>query len=158
MWTSSDSISNPSRPSGEQQRHQGGPPLQTGGESLARNAALLNAEAAYIGKSLLIKGEVSGSEPLYIEGRIEGSISLPGAHVSIGREGVVASNVQAGEVIVRGTLHGNLTAGDRVEIHRDGCVIGQVVTRRISIQDGAHLQGSIEVVGLDPKGHWGNQQ
>ncbi len=141
MWTSTDSISNPPQPRGEQQRHPGGPPLPAGGET------------AYIGKSLLIKGEVSGSEPIHIEGRIEGSISLPGGHVSVGREGVVTSSVHAGEVIIRGTLQGNITASDRVEIHRGGNVIGEVVTQRISIEDGAQMKGTIKMGRPDPKGH-----
>ena len=141
MWSSTDPISNPQRPRGEQQRHQGGPSLPAGGET------------AYIGKSLLIKGEVSGSEPIHIEGRIEGSISLPGGHVSVGREGVVTSSVQAGEVIIRGTVQGNITASDRVEIHRGGSLIGKVVTQRISIQDGAEMQGTIEMVRPDPKAY-----
>ena len=141
MWTSTDSISNPQPPRGEQPRHPGGAALPAGGET------------AYIGKSLLIKGEVSGSEPIHIEGRIEGSISLPGGHVSVGREGVVTSSVHAGEVIIRGTLQGNITASDRVEIHRGGNVIGQVVTQRIRIEDGAQMQGSISMGRPDPKGH-----
>ncbi|MFZ3210504.1 MAG: polymer-forming cytoskeletal protein [Terriglobales bacterium] len=141
MWTSTDSTSNPQQPRGEQQKHQGGSALPAGGET------------AYIGKSLLIKGEVSGSEPIHIEGRIEGSISLPGGHVSVGREGVVTSSVQAGEVIVRGTLQGNITASDRVEIHRGGNVIGEVVTQRISIEDGAQMKGSIKMGRPDPKAH-----
>jgi cytoskeletal protein CcmA (bactofilin family) len=153
MWTSSDPISNPLQPRGEQQNHPGGPPLPTGGEPSARHAASPSGEMAYIGKSLLIKGEVSGSEPIHIEGRVEGSISLPGGHVSVGREGVVTSSVQAGEVIVRGTLRGNVTASDRVEIHRGGNLVGKVVTRRISIEDGAQMQGTIEMVQPDPKGH-----
>ena len=110
-------------------------------------------ETAYIGKSLLIKGEVSGSEPIHIEGRIEGSISLPGGHVSVGREGVVTSSVHAGEVIIRGTLQGNITASDRVEIDRGGNVIGEVVTQRISIEDGAQMKGTIKMGRPDPKGH-----
>ena len=141
MWTSADSSSNPQPPRGEQQRHQGGPSLPAGGET------------AYIGKSLLIKGEVSGSEPIHIEGRIEGSISLPGGHVSVGRQGVVTSSVHAGEVIVRGTLQGNITASDRVEIHRGGNVIGEVVTQRISIEDGAQMKGSIKMGRPDPNAH-----
>jgi len=135
MWTPTDSVSHPQPTQGEQQKHQGG------------------GETAYIGKSLLIKGEVSGSEPIHIEGRVEGSISLPGGHVSIGRAGVVVSSVQAGEIIVRGTLQGNVKASDRVEIYRGGTLIGQVITQRISIEDGAEMQGSIEMVRPDPKAH-----
>ena len=133
MWTPND-------PTGSQPPH-GEPPAPAAGQT------------AYIGKSLLIKGEVSGSEPLHIDGRVEGSISLPGGHVSVGREGVVASNVHAGEVIVRGVLQGNVKASDRIHVHRGGSLIGQVVTQRISIEEGAEMQGSIEMVRPDPKAH-----
>jgi cytoskeletal protein CcmA (bactofilin family) len=91
---------------------QGGPP--------APNVA----RTTIFGKSLVIKGEVSGSEPLQIEGRIEGSIVFSGNHVSIGRDAIVAANILAQEVVIRGTLRGNLTINDRVEIHGGGSVIG----------------------------------
>lgn len=117
------------------------------------NNSLYNGWSTYIGKSLLIKGEVSGSEPIHVEGRIEGPISLHGSHMNIGRDGMVVSDVQAGEVIVRGTLHGKLTASDRVEIHSGGSLIGDVAARRISIEDGAYFQGSIDMRRPDPKSH-----
>jgi cytoskeletal protein CcmA (bactofilin family) len=103
-----------------------------------------------IGKSILIKGQVSGSEPIYIEGQIEGP-SLQGAYVNIGRDGTVVSDVEAGEVVVRGKLHGKVTASDRVEIHAGASVVGDVATGRISVEDGAHLQGHIEVQQLAGK-------
>jgi cytoskeletal protein CcmA (bactofilin family) len=109
------------------------------------------ALSTYIGKSLLIKGEVSGSEPIHVEGRIEGPISLPSSHLDIRRDGVVMSNVQAAEVVVQGTFHGKLMVSDRVEIHNGGSLIGEVTAGRVSIEDGACLQGSIDMRRPDPK-------
>ena len=109
------------------------------------------ARTTVFSKSLVIKGEVSGSEPLQIEGRIEGSIVFSGNHVSIGRDAIVAANILAQEVVIRGTLRGNLTISDRVEIHGGGSVIGDIAARRISIEDGAHFQGSIDMRRPDPK-------
>ena len=109
------------------------------------------ARSAIFGKSLVIKGEVSGSEPLQIEGRVEGSIAFSGNHVSIGRDAVVAANVIAQEVVIRGTLRGNLTISDLVEIHGGGSVVGDIAARRISIEDGAHFQGSIDMRRHDPR-------
>jgi cytoskeletal protein CcmA (bactofilin family) len=110
-----------------------------------RNAALNTAEQATIGKSLVIKGEVTGSESLYIDGRVEGSINLPGNRVTIGRNGVVAANVVAREIVVIGKLKGNLTASDRVDIRNEGSLTGDVVAQRISIEDGAFFKGGIDI-------------
>ena len=109
--------------------------------------------STYIGKSLVIKGEVSGSEPLHIEGRVEGPIAAPDCHVSIGRDAVVMSNVHAGEVIVRGTMHGNLTAVDRVEVHSGGSLTGDVSAGRVTIELGAHFKGNVDMRRPDPKAH-----
>jgi len=69
---------------------------------------------------LVIKGEVTGSESLYIDGRVEGSINLPGNRVTVGRNGVVAANVTAREIVVQGKVRGNMTASDRVDIRKPG--------------------------------------
>lgn len=110
-----------------------------------RNAALNTSEQATIGKSLIIKGEVTGSESLYIDGRVEGSINLPGNRVTIGRNGVVTANVVAREIVVIGKLKGNLTASDRVDIRNEGSLTGDVVAQRISIEDGAFFKGGIDI-------------
>jgi cytoskeletal protein CcmA (bactofilin family) len=124
-----------------------------GGEPPTANSVPYDGRSTYIGKSLLIKGEVSGSEPIHVEGRIEGSISLPGGHINVGRDAVVGSDVHAGEVIVRGTLHGKLTASERVEVHSGASLIGDVAAERISIEDGASFQGRIDMRRPDPKAH-----
>jgi cytoskeletal protein CcmA (bactofilin family) len=103
------------------------------------------ADQATIGKSLVIKGEVTGSESLYIDGRVEGSISLAGNRVTIGRNGVVAANIGAREIVVLGKVRGNLTASDRVDIRSDGSLTGDVVAARISIEDGAYFKGGIDI-------------
>ena len=110
-----------------------------------RNASVNTAEQATIGKSLVIKGEVTGSESLYIDGRVEGSINLPGNRVTVGRNGIVSANINAREVVVLGKVKGNLTASDRVDIRNEGSLTGDVVAQRISIEDGAFFKGGIDI-------------
>ena len=110
-----------------------------------RPAPTSTADQATIGKSLVIKGEVTGSESLYIDGRVEGSINLAGNRVTVGRNGVVAANINAREIVVLGKVRGNLTASDRVDIRSDGSLTGDVVAARISIEDGAFFKGGIDI-------------
>jgi cytoskeletal protein CcmA (bactofilin family) len=114
--------------------------------SQARNFGSNNPqEQASIGKSLVIKGEVSGSESLYIDGRVEGTISLPGNRLTVGPNGVVNANVNAREIVVIGKLKGNLVASDRVDIRNEGSLTGDVIAQRISIEDGAFFKGGIDI-------------
>ncbi len=110
-----------------------------------RPVSTSSADQATIGKSLVIKGEVSGSESLYIDGRVEGSINLAGNRVTVGRNGVVSANINAREIVVLGKVRGNLTASDRVDIRSDGSLTGDVVAARISIEDGAYFKGGIDI-------------
>ena len=110
-----------------------------------RNAVLNTQEQATIGKSLVIKGEVTGSESLYIDGKVEGSIQLPGNRVTVGRNGQVSANINAREVVVLGKVRGNLNASDRVDIRNEGSLTGDVVAQRISIEDGAFFKGGIDI-------------
>jgi cytoskeletal protein CcmA (bactofilin family) len=108
-------------------------------------------EQATIGRTLVIKGEISGSEALYIDGRIEGKISLPDNRVTIGRNSTVQANITAREVVVMGKVNGNIECTDRVDIRSEGSVTGDVSTVRISVEDGAVLKGGIEVRSSDRK-------
>ena len=110
-----------------------------------RPSVTTTADQATIGKSLVIKGEVTGSEALYIDGRVEGSINLAGNRVTVGRNGVVNANVTAREIVVLGKLRGNLNASDRVDIRSDGSLTGDVVAARISIEDGAFFKCGIDI-------------
>ena len=126
-------------------------PAMTSAEPVApRPVATTTADQATIGKSLVIKGEVSGSESLYIDGRVEGSINLAGNRVTIGRNGVVAANINAREIVVLGKVRGNLTASDRVDIRSDGSLTGDVIAARISIEDGAFFKGGIDIQKPEP--------
>lgn len=102
---------------------------------------------AAIGKSLVIKGEVSGSESLYIDGRIEGTINLPENSVTVGINGQVNATVTAREVIVQGKIVGNVNASDRLKVHSEGSLTGDAVAQRISLEDGAFFKGKIDIRG-----------
>ena len=104
-----------------------------------------SGEQATIGKSLFVKGEVSGSESLYIDGKVEGTINLPGNRVTVGRNGQVAANIMAREVVVLGKVRGNVTASDRVDIRSEGSLTGDVAAARISIEDGAYFKGGSDI-------------
>jgi len=118
-------------------------------------AAATTGEQATIGKSLVVKGEVSGSESLFIDGKVEGAINLPGNRVTVGRNGQVAANISAREIVVLGKVRGNCQASDRVEIRSEGSLTGDVIAARISIEDGAFFKGGIDIRkpgGQDAKG------
>lgn len=102
-------------------------------------------EQATIGRTLVIKGELTAAEALYIDGRIEGKITLPDHRVTIGRNGSVQANINAREVVVMGKVNGNIECTDRIDIRSEGSVTGDVSTIRISVEDGAVLKGGVEV-------------
>ncbi len=111
----------------------------------ASTAAAPAGDQATIGKSLIVKGELSGSESLYIDGKVEGAINLPGNRVTVGRNGQVAANIMAREVVVLGKVRGNIQASDRVDIRSEGSLTGDVTAARISIEDGAFFKGGIDI-------------
>ena len=102
-------------------------------------------EQATIGRSLVIKGEISGSESLYVDGKIEGTINLTDNRVTVGRNGIVAANITAREVVIMGKVTGNIQCSDRLDIRAEGSLAGDVTTMRISVEDGAVLKGSVQV-------------
>jgi len=102
-----------------------------------------------IGKSFVIKGQVSCDGDLYIDGQVEGSVDPKDNRLTIGPEGRLKANVVARIVVVRGKLEGNIRATERVDLKQSAVVVGDIVTQSISIEAGAHIKGSIEVHG-DP--------
>jgi len=98
-----------------------------------------------IGKSVVIKGELNGSEDLTIEGHVEGTIQLREHVLTIGPNGRIKAQVFAKSVIVLGEVNGNITASDKVDIRDNGSVEGDLVSPRIAIAEGAHFKGSIDM-------------
>jgi cytoskeletal protein CcmA (bactofilin family) len=146
MWKPTNAPSSPNpTPSPEPQRSFTPPAEPVSAPRPAASPAINTQEQATLGKSLVIKGEVTGSESLYIDGRVEGSINLPGNRVTVGRNGVVSANISAREIVVLGKVKGNMTASDRVDIRGEGSLTGDVVAQRISIEDGAYFKGGIDI-------------
>ena len=109
-----------------------------------------------IGKSVVIKGEISCSEDLYsedlyIDGQVEGVIDPKGHRLTIGPNGRVKANVNACTVVVQGKLEGDIIASDRVDLRHSAIVVGNIATQRISIDEGAYLKGSINIQKDLPK-------
>lgn len=104
-----------------------------------------SGEFAHIGKSVVIKGELSGSEDLYVDGQVEGTIELRGNSLIVGPNGNVKASVNAKGVVIQGKVDGKVQASERVELRKSAVVSGDVVTQRIAIEEGAFFQGKIDV-------------
>ncbi len=116
-----------------------------GGASAARPSPVSATASSRLGAGLLIKGDVSGTDDLLIEGKIEGTIQMEGHKVTVGAGAKIVADILAGEILVYGEVKGNLHARDRIEIKQDGAVLGELTTSRIMIEDGAYFKGSIEI-------------
>ena len=147
MWKPNQPTSSPQTPSPEPPRPAAPhtPSYEPAARTPTTAAQPASSEQATIGKSLVVKGEVTGSESLYIDGKVEGAINLPGNRVTVGRNGQVAANITAREIVVLGKVRGNVTASDRVDIRSEGSLTGDVTAQRISIEDGAFFKGGIDI-------------
>lgn len=101
---------------------------------------------AVIGKTVLIKGQVMSREDLTIDGEVEGSVELQENRLTIGPHGKLQAGVKAREVIVLGTVQGNVETSDKIEIRKDARLVGDLKTARIVIEDGAYFKGSIDII------------
>jgi cytoskeletal protein CcmA (bactofilin family) len=102
-------------------------------------------EFAHIGRSVMVKGELSGSEDLFIDGQVEGTIELRGNSLTIGPHGQVKANVNAKDVTVQGKLEGNIQASQRAELKKTAVAVGDIVTQRVAIEEGAYFKGKVDV-------------
>jgi cytoskeletal protein CcmA (bactofilin family) len=105
-------------------------------------------EVAIIGRSIRIDGDLQGEEDLRIEGDVNGTVRLHNNTLTIGSEGTVRADVYAKEVIVNGTMEGDLFSSERVAIHKSATVLGNITAPRVSLEDGAKFKGSME---MDPE-------
>jgi len=103
------------------------------------------SDIAHIGKSVIVKGELSGSEDLYVDGQVEGMIELQGNNLTVGPNGQVKANVNAKGVVVQGRLEGNIRATERAALTKSAVVVGDIVALRVLIEDGAYFKGRVDV-------------
>jgi cytoskeletal protein CcmA (bactofilin family) len=100
---------------------------------------------ALIGKSVVVKGQVFGREDIYVDGELEGSLELLEHRLTIGPHGKVHAGIKAREVVIVGTVHGNIEATEKIDIRKDAKLVGDIKTARIVIEDGAYFKGSIDI-------------
>ena len=106
---------------------------------------------AVIGKSVMIKGQIFSREDLTIDGEIDGSVELHEHRLTVGPNGKLQAGVKAREVVVLGTIHGNVEASDKIDIRKDAKLVGDIKTARIVIEDGAYFKGSIDIARPESK-------
>jgi len=101
---------------------------------------------AVIGKSVIIKGQIFSREDLTIDGEVEGTVELQEHRLTIGPNGKVAATVKARELVVLGSIQGNVETTDKIDIRKDAKLLGDIKTARIVIEDGAYFKGNIDIV------------
>ena len=121
------------------------PPMQQVMAPPQPESRRIERDVVNIGKSVVIKGELNGSEDLTIEGQVEGKIELKEHALTIGPNGKIKAQVFAKSVIVLGEVHGNVTASEKVDIRDGGSVDGDIISPRVAIAEGAHFRGSVDM-------------
>lgn len=141
MWRREE----PSRPAPPSADRQNPAPAASAGTPSSDRDAGTGQDVVNIGKSVVIKGELKGSEDLTIEGRVEGKIELRQHVLTIGAHGQIEAELFAKSVVVMGKVNGNITASEKIEIRENGSVDGDVAAPRVAIAEGAHFRGSIDM-------------
>ncbi len=143
MWSKSQAVAEP--PAASPAPGSTSPVVPFTAPSASRLGSSASRSSARLGASIQIKGQVTGDEDLQIDGKVDGPISLRGHELIVGSTAQLNSEIHAGEVVVAGKVVGNVHARGRVDIRKDGSVSGDISTARISIEDGAHFKGRIEI-------------
>ena len=118
---------------------------RTSKDAMRSTGATADRATVWLGPSLHVKGEISGNEDLLIDGSVEGLVQLDERKLTVGTTAKLTADIFAGQVVVHGNVKGNVRAKDRIEIKKDGSVIGDLTTPQILIEDGAYFKGSIEI-------------
>ena len=101
---------------------------------------------AVLGKSVIVKGQIYSREDLTIDGEVEGTVELQEHRLTVGPNGKVTAGVKAREIVVLGTIHGNVETTDKIDIRKDAKLVGDIKTARVVIEDGAYFKGNIDIV------------
>jgi len=152
---SSESYNQPASNSSAVEKLPSAPPSYSPAPAASRSSvesspASLGSNASKITSGLKINGEISGSADLYIDGEVQGKLRLVNARVTVGPNGRVQADIEAREIMIDGTVNGNLKAGERAHFGSSSRVNGSVLTPRIGIDDGARLRGKVETVQAAP--------
>src|SRR5262249_45459343 len=123
-----------------------GIPMSTFPSRPAESSDSSRGGSAVLGKSVIVKGQIVGREDLTIDGEVEGNVELAEHRLTVGTNGKVTAAIIAREVVVLGTVHGNVEARDKVEIRKEAKLVGDIRTARIVIDDGAYFKGNIDIV------------
>ncbi len=103
-----------------------------------------------LGRTMVVKGDLSGNEDLLIAGHFEGTINVEGHSLTVGPEAKVKANIQAARVVIYGSVHGNISVKERLDIYKTGHVVGDLAAPGLSIEDGAYFKGKIEILREEP--------
>lgn len=101
---------------------------------------------AVLGKSVIVKGQIYSREDLTIDGEVEGTVELQEHRLTVGPNGKVTASVKAREIVVLGTIHGNVETSDKIDIRKEAKLVGDIKTARVVIEDGAYFKGNIDIV------------
>jgi cytoskeletal protein CcmA (bactofilin family) len=146
MWKRDEAVRPPSgQPMAAPQQQQPAPITAGVPGPRAETSQQMEKDIVNIGKSVVIKGELNGSEDLTIEGHVEGTIQLKDHVLTIGPNGRIKAQVFAKSVVVLGEVTGNVTASDKVDIRDNGSVDGDIISPRVAIAEGAHFRGSVDM-------------
>jgi cytoskeletal protein CcmA (bactofilin family) len=115
------------------------------------SAPAMGGSAATIGKAVMIKGQIVSREDLVIDGEVEGTVEAHDHRVTVGPNGKVQAGVKAREIVVLGSINGNVEAADKIDIRKEARLVGDIRTSRIVIEDGAYFKGSIDIIKSEPK-------
>ncbi|HXJ47122.1 MAG TPA: polymer-forming cytoskeletal protein [Candidatus Dormibacteraeota bacterium] len=142
MWSKQQAVAEPPAASSSSVPPSTVIPFNSSPSKLGSNSS---CSAARLGAGIRIKGQVTGAEDLQIDGVVDGPISLKGCELTVGADAQLTSEIHAGNVVAYGKVVGNIHARGRVDIRRDGSITGNISCARISIEDGAHFKGRIEI-------------
>ena len=138
MWNQDDS---------RQDKFKPVQPVETSAASKPRLGDSNEPKTAQFGRSICVKGEITGSEDLTVDGQVDGRIDLPNHVLTVGPNATVCADITAKSVMIFGTILGSITAHDRIEVRKSGSVEGNVICARLAVQDGAILCGNVETRG-----------
>jgi len=157
MWKRDESVK-PATPPASTPAAAPAPAAAASSAGEPRAPQMIGRDMVNIGKSVVIKGELSGSEDLTIEGHVEGRIDLKDNVLTIGPNGKIKAEVFAKSVVVLGEVTGNVTASEKVDIRDNGSVDGDIASPRVAIAEGAHFRGSVDMQRAGQKAQQPQQQ